>query len=51
MNCARSHVFRIAIARMCTDKLNLKERTVSSLAILVLESRVPSGGDVEAGLG
>ena len=50
-NCAPSHTIGIAVARRGTEKSNLKERPVRSLAILLLESRVPSGGVVEAGLG
>ena len=42
---------RIGVARSGTEKSNLKERTVRLLGILHLESRAPSGGVVEAGLG
>ena len=44
-------VVRIAVARRRAEIFNLKETTVRSLAILLLESRAPSGGVVEAGLG
>ena len=42
---------RIGVARSGTEKSNLKERTFRSLSVLLLESRVPSGGVVEAGPG
>ena len=42
---------RIGVARSGTKKSNLKERTVRSPSVLLLESRAPSGGVVEAGLG
>ena len=51
VNCAPSNAFRIAVARRGNEKSNLKGRTVRSLGILYLESRAPSGGVVEAGLG
>ena len=51
VNCAPRHAFRIAVARMVTEKSNLKERTVRSPSVLLLESRVTSGVVVEAGLG
>ena len=42
---------RIGVARSGTKKSNLKERTVRSPSVLLLESRVTSGVVVEAGLG
>jgi len=51
LSCEASPGVRIAVARKGSEKSNLKDRAVRSLAFLHPETRAPAGGVVEAAVG